>query len=200
MALAASVSSATLCPLLSARLLIPVSLELLLYPISIFTAVGAVALLIAHDSKNRGIWTLRNLASALVGTVVVLLVLGVWHRSNDLFFGFSTARMSEQTRKTLDKEMTSLGERQFRSVSGDAVQLVRQDLPPIFRDTVGLDSEFAYGLAQKDQSGVINVGVAYGYKARRWGVFRGAFIANKWPHARTCRLYGETFYFVTTDY
>ena len=143
---------------------------------------------------------MRNLVSALMGAVVALLILAMWRYSNDLFFRFSVARMSEEDCKALDKEMISLGEREFKGVSDDAVQVVKRELPPLFRDTVGRDSEFAYGLAQRDGSGRINAVVAYGYKARRWGIFRGGFIASKWPNAKTRRLYGDTFYFATTDY
>lgn len=199
--LTASAVAATVCPLLSARLLIPVSTELLVYPVSIFAAICAVVVLITRrrESEDR-IWAMRNLANALIGAVVVVLILAAWRNSNDLFFRWSLVRISEETRKALDSEMTSLGEKEFKGLSDDAVQVIKQELPPLFSGTVGRDSDFAYGLAQKDSSGRINVGLAYGYKARRWGVFRGSFIASKWPNAKTRKLYGETFYFVTTDY
>ena len=157
-------------------------------------------LTISGVKSSKRIWTLRTMTTTLSGTLAVGLMLEAWKHSNEMFFYWATRCMSQTTRANLDSTLKSLGDIEFNNVTNDAVQVIRQELPPLFGKAVGRQNEFAYGLAQKDQFGLINISVAYGYRERRWGVYQGDFIAGKWPHAKKCRIYGDTFFFVTTEY
>ncbi len=188
-------------PLLSAKCVISVTSEWSLYPISILVAIGAMTLFLISEltSGDRG-WTLLRVGATLVFASLFPLMLCAWSRDNDIFFYCATHCISFPTRKVIDIDMTSLGGRELGNANDDYAQVLYEHLPSSIKTSIGRNSEFAYGLVQKDEHGFTNIGIAYGYRRRRWGVYKGTLIASKWPHAKVSKLYGETFYFVTTDY
>jgi hypothetical protein len=187
-------------PLFTAKFWISIVAEDCLFLFSVVCAVFATVLLFrCRHEQSRKSWFKRATVAA-GGVMSVLLIFTLWHLNNDLFFYWFLQTRSNGDWQEVSKEARSLGARALRRTSGNSYQLSFNDIPPAVNRVVGRRSEYSYAFVTRRTDSTIEVGIAYGYKGRRWGIFEGPDVKVRWPHAKTKNVLGGLYYFVTTDY
>ena len=187
-------------PLFTSKFWISMVGEECLYFCSLFGAICAVVFLIRGKKESRQISLCRKIPAVVGGIVSVSIICVFWYLNNDLFFYWTLKTTSIGDWQKVAEETRTLGARTLEKTSVNSYQLSFSDIPPALSQIVGQRRNFSYAFVERGADSTIRVGIAYGYKMRRWGIFKGTGVRDRWPYAKTQNVWGDVFYFVTTDY
>ena len=189
----------SLAPLLSARQIISVRLELsagwFCVPAGVLAALGFL-----YFTKGA---SKRMLAFSWTLSIVAILALIATQRASDrMFVHWKIAYVPERNWPMLASELSGLA-RELALRSGDGVSIIPTDRLPSDFSYLGRCNEYFGGFAETDVTGVgtITSRVAYGYQGRRWGLFLGLeeFLVARWPNYAFQKVTNGCYLFAGPD-
>lgn len=191
------VSASWVAPLASASHLISVYSELRAYKYCLTGAAAGVVVFWIFTGRNAphaGL-SFSRLLVLLAFAVSIVAIAIVWSREGDhLFLRWTLRRIPTDAWAQIGHELSSM-----EPSPENGWSLQSQTLPRIF-EWVGLRNELSGGVVNRQKS-PHEVYVAYGYKARRWGVYLGSgdTLRVRWRRAQIVEVQPNLFIFVTED-
>lgn len=194
-------------PIFAATGKISVQTELLLHWFafgSVFAGVGVFCSdYIKRTAKPRRVAV--DLSVFFAAIVITCSAVILWLHSEQRFFSWKLRQTTNAAWQETANEMNVFATQVSTASNADFwIPIQKEMLSPSF-DSVGLNSEFAFGRAQLEPSSKIQteVVIAYGYKSRRWGLWRTddiEAIKGRWPRARIASVAENLSFFVTADF